>query len=77
MTGVMARVRLGWKESVQTVVGAQCKQGAGVLSGSAFVSLCSSFGLHSFGMLKWDMKMGPASGAIRAPTAEKLLQNLL
>lgn len=59
MTGVMARVRLGWKESVQTVVGAQCKQGAGVLSGSAFVSLCSSVRIA---FLR-NVKMGHENGS--------------
>lgn len=77
----MAGVRLEWKEALQAGIGAPCKQGAGVPSGSAFVSLCSmvaarAFGLHLFGMLKWDMKMGPASGAVHAAATEKLLQNL-
>lgn len=81
MTGVLAGVKLEWKEALQTVVGAQCKQGAGVSSGNGFVPLCSmvaarAFELHLFGMLKWDMKMGPASGAVHAAATEKLLQNL-
>lgn len=49
--------------------------------GSAFVSLClmvsaQVFGLHLFGMLKWDVKIGPVFGAIRIATTEKLLQNV-
>lgn len=57
------------------------KEVTGVFNGSAFVSSClmvsaQVFGSHPFRMLKWDMKIGLAFGAVCIATTEELLQNI-